>query len=124
MLCLAGCGEDFQKEVAYVTGKVTCSGTPITEGYVIFTPVVTQGADPMGSGKTATGTINSDGTYELTTYYEGDGAIIGTHEVRIYKPDPEDDEQIVIDPFACGKQVLRVEVKDEDNEIDLDPGRA
>ncbi len=96
----------------------------MTEGYVLFTPVVSSSDDPLNSGKTATGTINPDGTYTLTTYHEGDGAKVGTHKVRIYKPDPEDDEEIVIDPFACGKQILEVEVKDTNNVIDLDPGQG
>lgn len=121
---LSGCNEGFEKEVAPVTGTVTCAGSPVTEGYVIFTPVVSAESNPMNSGKAATGTINSDGTYTLTTYDEGDGAMIGTHEVRIYKPDPEDDEQIVVDPFVCGDRVLKVTVDDKSNVIDLDPAKG
>lgn len=119
---VCGCGESFEMEVAPVSGTVACMGNPITEGYIVFTPVVTAGEDKMDSGKSAYATISSDGTYTLTTYDDGDGAVIGMHEVRVYKPDPEDDEQIVRNPFACGRGVLEIEVKAEDNVIHLDPG--
>jgi hypothetical protein len=81
----------------------------------------------MRSGKSAYGNIRPDGTYVLTTYDSEDGALIGQHQVRVYKPDPEDDEQPVEDPFACGNARLIVDVTTEDNSIDLDlhhdPGR-
>jgi hypothetical protein len=121
---LAGCAEKYKMEVAPVTGKVTCNGKPITEGYIIFTPIVSGSADPAKSGKSAYATIKPDGTYSLTTYDEGDGALIGKHEVRIYKPDPEDDEQIVVNRFACSRRVLEVTVEEKDNVIDLDPARG
>lgn len=120
-----GCGEDFQKEVAPVTGTVTCGGTTMTEGLVIFTPKVPEGADTKDSGKTATADIQPDGTYALKTYTDGDGAMIGEHDVRVYKPDPEDDESPEAeayerDPNLCGKTVLTVTVEDKDNVIDLE----
>ena len=110
-------------ETAPVSGKVTCNGQPITEGYVLFTPILDASADPKKSGKSAYGTIQPDGTYTLTTYEEGDGALLGRHEVRVYRPDPEDDEQEVIDNFACGRAVGEVTVEEGDNTIDLDPAR-
>ncbi len=109
-------------EVIPVQGTVKCAGRLLTEGYVLFTPVPDMAADRKKSGKSATGYIQSDGTYVLTTYDEGDGAIPGRHKVRVYKPDPEDDEQEVGNLFACGQQVLEVTVEPEtDNVIDLDP---
>ena len=126
LLLLTGCGKDFRKEVAPVSGTVSCGGQLVTEGYVIFTPKVPDGADPKDSGKTATAYINSDGTYTLSTYGDGDGAIIGDHDVHVYKPDPEDDESAEAaaydrDPYLCGKRVLQVTVEGKDNVIDLDP---
>lgn len=120
-LTVAGCGADFAKETAPVSGKVTCNGEMVTEGYIVFTPVVQASADPKDSGKSGYATIESDGTYVITTYDDGDGAVIGMHEVRIYKPDPEDDEQIVEEPFVCGEHIIMVTVEDDDNVIDLDP---
>lgn len=125
---IVGCGEDFQKEVAPVTGTVTCGGQPVTEGYVVFKPDVPPGADPKTSGKTATAYIEPDGTYTLTTYDKGDGAMVGDHTVTILKPDPEDDESPEAiaydrDPNLCGKAVLKVTVEATDNVIDLDPAK-
>lgn len=129
MAAIAGCGESFEKEVAPVTGTVSCGGETMTAGMVIFTPKVKPGTNMMDAGKTATGLIRSDGTYVLTTYDAEDGAIIGEHEVRIFKPTPEDDESpeamdYDIDPNLCGRNLLRVTVEDTDNVIDLDPAKG
>lgn len=107
---LPGCGASFEKPVRTVQGTVKVEGKLATEGYVLFTPMLGGGSDPMESGKSASGTIQSDGTFELTTYSEGDGAIIGKHRVAFYKPDPEDDEQMVRDPHLPGGKGVEVEV--------------
>ena len=117
---LLGCRPAYKLDVAPVSGTVRCNGNLITEGYVLFTPIPQEGVKRSSSGKSAYGNIRSDGTYTLSTYDKEDGALIGKHKVRAYKPDPEDDEQVVIDPFVCGDTVLVVEVKDENNSIDLD----
>jgi len=127
---VVGCGgEDYKMVVAPVTGTVTCNGMPVTEGYVVFVPKVPAGADAMKSGKAASGYINADGTYTLTTYDEGDGALVGDHEVRVERLAPEDDESPAgiaydRDPNLCGKKVLQVTVTEGDNVIDLDPARG
>jgi hypothetical protein len=69
---LAGCGGT---RYAPVTGRVTMNNSPVPEGVIMFTPIE--------SGPTAVGTIQSDGTYTLTTVNPGDGAIIGRHRVTI-----------------------------------------
>lgn len=116
----SGCRPAYKLEVAPVSGTVRCNGNLITEGYVLFTPIPKAGADRSSSGKSAYGNIRPDGTYTLSTYDPEDGALIGSHEVRVYKPDPEDDEQVVLDPFVCGSTVLVVEVKPGANDLDLD----
>lgn len=100
---------------------------PVTEGYVLFTPKLQPGADPKTSGKGASAYIQSDGRYTLTTYEDGDGAIIGEHVVRIERLAPEDDESVENreynrDRNLCGSRLLDVTVEDKDNVIDLDPG--
>ncbi len=119
-MVLYGCRPSYKLDVAPVSGTVRCNGRVVTEGYVLFTPIPKPGADRSSSGKSAYGNISPDGTYTLTTYDPADGALIGSHEVRVYKPDPEDDEQVVIDPFVCGNTVLVVEVKLGTNALDLD----
>ena len=72
-LLLAGCGPD-RPERATVTGKVTFRGAPVPEGKIMFYPE---------TGRAAVGTITPDGTYHLTTFDPGDGAVLGRHQVTI-----------------------------------------
>ncbi|MCG8448800.1 MAG: hypothetical protein MI725_04360 [Pirellulales bacterium] len=69
-----GCGNSHHLEIAEVEGVITCDGRPVTQGVVIFIPV---------KGKRATGKIDSEGRYCLTTYSNGDGAIVGLHKVGV-----------------------------------------
>jgi hypothetical protein len=70
---LGGCGSGLP-ERGKVTGKVTVNGKPVPQGTVTFYPK---------TGRSASGRIQPDGTYTLTTFDEGDGAIVGSHEVTI-----------------------------------------
>jgi len=80
---VCGCGGGGESETAPVRGKVTCEGTPITSGMITFNPIAEGEKGPPG--KAASGKINPDGTFELSTYKPGDGAIIGMHNVS-YAP--------------------------------------
>ncbi len=68
---LAGCGGD-RLTVAPVEGKVMYQGKPLEFGAVIFQPA---------AGPGASGTIQSDGSFCLSTYGNEDGAVLGTHKV-------------------------------------------
>jgi hypothetical protein len=72
-LLLAGCGES-RLPTAPVQGKVLYNGKPLEFGAVRFQPEL---------GPPASGFIQPDGTFELSTYKKGDGAIIGQHQVAI-----------------------------------------
>lgn len=71
---LAGCSSKRGLETAPVSGKVTYKGKPLPNGTVMFVP---------GEGPAATGEIDKDGNYQLTTYAAGDGAVLGNHKVSI-----------------------------------------
>ncbi len=71
---LIGCGGSSHEETATVTGKVTYQGKPVTKGRIAFYPP---------NGRPAMGAIQSDGTYSLTTFEPGDGALLGNHRVTI-----------------------------------------
>ncbi|MBN1395249.1 MAG: hypothetical protein JW959_09515 [Pirellulales bacterium] len=73
-LFLNGCGES-RPNTASVSGKVTYQGKPVTTGRITFYPV--DGSRP------AMAAINEDGTYTLTTFDKGDGAMLGKHKVTI-----------------------------------------
>ena len=72
-LC-SGCFGQKGLETAPVTGVVTYNGKPLPYGSVSFRPQ---------AGSPATGEIQSDGTFSLSTYGNGDGAIVGTHQVSV-----------------------------------------
>ena len=57
-----------------VTGTVHYNGRPLEFGSVTFQP---------RSGQPARGVIQKDGSFSLSTYRPGDGAVVGEHQVRI-----------------------------------------
>jgi len=74
-LGLGGCGSGHELETAEVQGVVTFDGKPVQQGSVTFVPE---------RGRGATGSINADGSYTVTTYHPGDGALIGPHTVTVF----------------------------------------
>jgi len=73
LLLLAGCGSG-RPETVPVSGKITYDGKPVTEGKIVFHPE---------QGRSASGQIGPDGSYTLTTFDKGDGAVLGKHRVTI-----------------------------------------
>lgn len=86
---LGGCG-DGRLSIAPVKGVVTCGGKPVTSGSISFTPVV-QGSDAATGARPASGAVQPDGTFVLSTYEANDGAVIGKHTVW-YTPPAADGE--------------------------------
>lgn len=72
---LAGCGRPAHElDTAPVSGKVTLDGEALPQGIVYVLP---------SKGRMAKGLIQQDGTFELSTYDEGDGAQVGQHTVIV-----------------------------------------
>ena len=79
---MGGCGTNPSKPpLGRVHGRVTYNGKPLTNGSVMFTPVA--GGKGGATGQVAAGQLGSDGSYTLTTFEEGDGAILGQHVVTV-----------------------------------------
>ena len=72
-----GCGsaEDDKGDLVPVTGKVTFKGQPLAKGVVKF--------DPVDDGKVAKGELQSDGSFSLSTFKPGDGAVVARHRVTV-----------------------------------------
>jgi len=84
-LATTGCGGGGAA-TASVSGKVTYEGKPVTGGSIGFSPIGTGSGNP---GKAGGSTVQSDGTYTVSTYGEDDGAVIGKHKVSYTAPQGE-----------------------------------
>lgn len=124
-ITLSGCAEQAEtKPTAPVKGTVTYQGKPLETGEVVFFP---DSGERIASGK-----IQPDGTFQLTTYEEGDGAIPGNHKVTIVAErdmegisaeDPEASMEPSLIPTKYNLQKtsgLTAVVKEGENEIQLD----
>jgi hypothetical protein len=89
---LSGCSSREKFDVAPVKGKVLCDGRPVPGGIVTFAPVAS--GNSLKPGKSAGAEIETDGTFVLSTYAQGDGAVIGKCKVTTGSSDPEN-------PWAC-----------------------
>ena len=74
-LALSGCGPR-NPATAKVEGVVTLDGEPIEGAAVVFTP---------SDGRMATGATDSSGRFILSTFKQGDGAVLGQHRVTVSK---------------------------------------
>jgi hypothetical protein len=91
-----------------VKGKVTYKGKPLARGTVKF--------EPDGAGRAATGEIQSDGTFVLTTYKQGDGAVPGHHRVAVVGGETQAKEPVPMkfENFASSK--LEIDVSQDKTE--------
>jgi hypothetical protein len=73
----SGCGtsEGFRAPLIPVKGKVTYKGQPLAQGTVTF--------ESQDSGKRSTGKLQTDGTFVLSTYKQGDGVLAGHYSVIV-----------------------------------------
>ena len=69
----AGCQSD-QPTIVPVDGVVRIDGQPLRTGTIRFIP---------RAGRSARGQIQSDGSYQLGTFGDGDGARVGMNDVTI-----------------------------------------
>lgn len=120
---LAGCGDDTAK-LYPVTGKVQWKGGgPATE--LVNYNVSMQPAD---RGSSATGVVQPDGSFTLSTLAENDGAIVGKHRVALGPPQPELDmpvpRPLIPDRYGGFETSgLEIEVKPEPNNVTIEVER-
>ena len=122
VLAFVGCGGPGSKyKTAPVKGKVTYKSAPVPNGTVMFIPE---------AGPTATGQIQKDGTFVMTTD-EADGAVLGTHKVVITAledmanvlPEQQSGLPKSIIPSKYSNDMssgLTAQVADQDNVINFD----
>lgn len=84
-LGLLGCsGGDA--DMTPIRGEVIYNGEPLKEGTVIYTPQMPR------NGQQASGGIQEDGTFEMTTRQRGDGVKHGAYNISIYAMEPHPGE--------------------------------
>ncbi len=124
-MAVAGCSGGGPEPTYPVTGTVKLpDGKPLQGGQILFRPV-------EGSTYSARGDIAQDGTFELTTFEAGDGAVAGKHKVMITPAVPpellEDARAMlgrkpIIDPSYQSLQTSPLEytvVDDDSNNFDI-----
>jgi hypothetical protein len=72
---LGGCSGSDRPATAPVRGQVRYENRPVANATVAFLC--------PGAPRLAVGTTDQNGNYQLTTYEENDGAILGTHVVTV-----------------------------------------
>lgn len=92
LLPAAGCSRPGSElDLVPVRGKVTFQGQPVAQGIVTFQPLEPAAGIPF---RPASGAIDKDGAYQLSTFTSGDGVIRGEYLVIINTmtsgPTPED----------------------------------
>lgn len=78
-----GCGGG--NDMVPIRGEVTFKGQPLTRGIVNYVPA------EQGKGRTASGPLQPDGTFVMTTQKAGDGVAPGVYDIFIhsYEENPD-----------------------------------
>jgi hypothetical protein len=118
-LTVAGCGSGGDFPVAQTAGTVMCEGQPVPYVTVFFEPLAT--GESALVGKQGIGIADEQGKFIVSTYGDGDGAVVGKHRVRVMGPDRDSHPN-----FSCPcvlnseLDVMQVEVKSSDkNEFEV-----
>lgn len=77
---MMGCGGG-PYELAPVSGTVTLNGEPLADATVSYEPMRAADKEVVGPG--SVGKTDEAGKYELETYKQETGAVVGKHKVRI-----------------------------------------
>lgn len=112
---LLGCNES-EIPVAHVHGTISIDGKPLAGGRIMFAPQ--PNGKNINPGKPAYGRLDDEGRYELSTFGEHDGAVIGTHLITITAP--RDASQIDDPGFRSLIVPKAIQVDpSEENKIDI-----
>jgi hypothetical protein len=74
---VAGCGSDGPKIIP-IRGEVYYNGEPMKEGTVVYLP------KEAGEARQASGRIQPDGSFVLTTFKNADGVVPGDYNIVVY----------------------------------------
>lgn len=81
LLAIAGCSGSSHEPTYRAGGKISfADSTPVEGGWVSFRSLNSE------KHLTARGQIQPNGTFELTTFFPGDGAVEGEHQALVTGP--------------------------------------
>jgi hypothetical protein len=117
-ILVAGCGPGGDFPTAPTRGRVVCEGKAVPHVMVFFEPLETGKSALVGRSGFAI--AKEDGTFELSSYGDKDGAVIGRHRVRVGPPHPEDYPGYKCDCYLNSEvDLMEVDVKPGKNEFEL-----
>lgn len=127
VLAAVGCGGDEGYEMATVTGTVKFPDGTVPKGDIATVRFIPQGIEKKGTFDVnpASGSINADGSFELTTGSQM-GAVVGKHKVVItiipnYPADPKSSPPVVHPTYSeIATTPLEFEVKSGSNSIPIE----
>jgi hypothetical protein len=106
-LATTGCGP----RMATVRGKVSREGQAVSGGKVNFSPI--------GEGQPAAGLIQPDGTFQLSTHQENDGAKLGSYRITVLDEHASGEESLRT--IYTGPETFTVDVQSgQENDIAID----
>ena len=80
----SGCGRG--PTTVPVRGEVYFNGQPMKDGIVVYVP------NDSAAARQASGRIQSDGSFVLTTFKNGDGVVPGDYSIVVYAYEPRPGE--------------------------------
>lgn len=84
MLVAGTVGCDSSRGVVPVAGMIRFAGkAPPARGYIYFVPLEPSAADNDDAPRSGTALFEPDGSFEVTTFREGDGLRPGRYEARV-----------------------------------------
>ncbi len=81
-----GCGSGNKLGTIPIEGTVTYQGKPLTKGIVSYLPA------QSGVGRTASGPLDAEGKFILTTQVKHDGVVKGEYKIVVHSYDENPDE--------------------------------
>jgi len=84
VLLVAATGCDSSRGVVPIAGTIRFAGkTPPASGYVYFVPLDPSATESDDAPRSGTALFTKDGSFEVSTFREGDGLRPGRYEARV-----------------------------------------
>ena len=93
-------------------------GEKLSHGHVLFTPI--------GGGQYGVGEIQPDGSFVVSTFEKGDGAVVGDHNIQVAQrtDDLKPGEQGQNYTSPAGAPFVVESVEENVFDIDIDPAKG